>query len=180
MLLDDFLPRWDVRQRHATVVRATPEHVYQAVRRLDLGRSRLNRWLFRARGLPVGLQISLTDLMSRGFVLLGEDPPRELVLGLIARPWTLMGGVRPVDEAAFRRFDRPGYARIGWSFVVKPRSAGWTRLETETRIRCTDQASRRRFRRYWRVIGPFSGVVRKQALLIIKRDAERLRSGEIP
>lgn len=172
MLLDEFLPRWDVRQNHATLVRAAPAQVYRAVRRLDLGRSRMNRLLFRARGLPVGRQITLSDLMSRGFVLLGEDPPRELVLGLIARPWTLMGGVRPVDAATFRHFGLPGYARIGWAFKVKPRSAGWTRLETETRIRCTDQVSRRRFLRYWRVIGAFSGMVRRQALLIIKRDAE--------
>ena len=180
MLLDEFLPQWDARQQHATLVRAAPEQVYRAVRGLDLGRSTLNRWLFRARGLPVGRQITLSDLMNRGFVLLGEDPPRELVLGLIARPWTLMGGVRPVDAATFRRFDRPGYARIGWAFVVQPRSAGGTRLVTETRIRCTDQVSRRRFRRYWRVIGPFSGMVRKQALLIIKRDAERGGLAKIP
>jgi hypothetical protein len=180
MLLDEFLPQWDVRQHHATLVRATPEEVYRAVRRLDLGRSGLNRWLFRARGLPLGRQITLSDMMSRGFVLLGEDAPRELVLGLIARPWALVGGVRRVDAEAFRRFGRPGYARIGWAFVVKPRSAGWARLETEIRVRCTDEASRRRFRRYWRLIRPFSGMVRKQALLIIKRDAERVGLAKIP
>jgi hypothetical protein len=174
MLVDNVLPAWDVRQVHATDVDAPPSVVYAAVRRLDLGASAVNRVLFAARGLVArGLQLS--DLMARGFVLLGEDPPRELVLGLVARPWTLMGGIRRLDADEFRRFDRPGYARMAWNFVVEARGRG-SRLTTETRIRCTDAASRRKFGWYWRVIGPFSGVVRQEALLHIKRDAESVRS----
>ena len=171
MLLDEFVPAWDVRKVHATEVRARAEAVYAAVRRLDLGGSPINRVLFLARGLGPRRSIKLSDLMARGFVLLGEDPPHELVLGLVARPWTLMGGARRVDAEGFRRFDEPGYARIGWSFMVGARGLT-SRLVTETRIRCTDAASRRKFRWYWRVIGPFSGVVRREALLLIKRDAE--------
>jgi hypothetical protein len=175
MLLDEFLPAWDVRQVHRTAVRASLADVFAAVRRLDLGGSPINRALFLLRGLsPRGLKLS--DLMARGFVLLGEDPPRELVLGLVARPWTMLGGIRRLDAEGFRRFDRPGYARIAWSFVITP-GKGEARLITETRIRCTDPASRRKFRWYWRVIGPFSGVVRKEALLVIKRDAESARTG---
>lgn len=130
MLLDEFLPLWDVRQHHATVVRADLEQVYQAVGRLDLGRSGLNRWLFRARGLPVGRQITLSDLMSRGFVLLGEDPPRELVLGLIARPWTLLGGVRRVDRrpsVASTGPATPGSGGRSWSSLDPPEGPCWRR-----------------------------------------------------
>lgn len=171
MLLDDLLPVWDVRSVHAAVVAAPPRAVYAAVRRLDLGGSPINRLLFMARGLPWRGGLKLSDLMARGFVLLGQDPPRELVLGLVARPWTLLGGIRRIDADGFRRFDRPGYARIGWSFLVEARGRA-SRLVTETRIRCTDEAGRRRFRRYWRLIAPFSGAVRREALLLIKRDAE--------
>jgi hypothetical protein len=173
MLLDELLPAWDVRQIHATDVDAPPDRVYAAVRRLDLGGLPINRVLFLARGMAArGLKLS--DLMARGFVLLGGDPPHELVLGLVARPWTLMGGIRRLDPEGFRRFDRPGYARIGWSFVVRPRGRG-SRLTTETRIRCTDPPSRRKFRWYWRVIGPFSGVVRREALVLVKKDAEAVQ-----
>ncbi|HKX25929.1 MAG TPA: hypothetical protein VJP08_06370, partial [Actinomycetota bacterium] len=137
MLLDKLVPAWDVRAVHATEVTASPEAVYEAVRRLDLGGSPINRVLFLARGLAPRRSIKLSDLMARGFVLLGEDPPRELVLGLVARPWTLMGGARRLDADGFRRFDRPGYARIGWSFLVRAGGPS-SRLVTETRIRCTD------------------------------------------
>jgi len=170
MLLDEFLPSWDVRQVHTTLVEASAVRTFEAVRRLDLGRSRISRLLFLARGLPTGRSIGLSDLVARGFALLGEDPPRELVLGLVARPWTLMGGIRRLDPEGFRRFDRPGYAKIGWSFLVEPKGRS-SRLATETRILCTDETSRRRFRWYWRVIGPFSGVIRREALRLIDREA---------
>ena len=175
MRLDDVLPSWDVRQVHRIGVDAAPDRAYRSVRRLDLGGSPINRVLFSVRGMGRRGGLKLGDLMNRGFILLAEDPPRELVLGLVARPWTLMGGIRPLDPEGFRRFDQPGYARIGWNFLVEQRGTV-SRLTTETRIRCTDDVSRRRFRWYWRLIGPFSGVVRKEALLLIKRDAERVRS----
>jgi len=41
-------------------------------------------------------------------------------------------------------------------------------VATETRIRCTDDASRRAFLRYWRVIRPFSGLIRMEMLRSIR------------
>lgn len=172
MLLDELLPSWDVRQIHRIEVGAPPARTFRAVRHLDLGRSGLNRLLFLARGLSVRRSIRLSDLLARGFVLLAEDPPRELVLGLVARPWTLMAGVRRMDVEGFRRFDRPGYARVGWAFTVEPVGRAGSVVTTETRVRCTDEGSRRRFRWYWRAIGPFSSLVRTEALRIIKAAAE--------
>jgi hypothetical protein len=49
-------------------------------------------------------------------------------------------------------------------------------LTTETRVRCTDPAIRRAFLRYWRVIRPFSGLVRREALRLARVDAESNRS----
>jgi hypothetical protein len=53
---------------------------------------------------------------------------------------------------------------------------GWrlegTVLSTETRVLATDAAARRRFRRYWLAIRPFSGLIRRVWLRAIKRRAE--------
>jgi hypothetical protein len=40
----------------------------------------------------------------------------------------------------------------------------------ETRVALTDAASLRRFRRYWMVIGPFSGLLRRVALRLLDTD----------
>jgi hypothetical protein len=42
-------------------------------------------------------------------------------------------------------------------------------LTTETRVLLTDDGSRRAFRRYWLVIRPFSGVIRRRWLAAIVR-----------
>jgi hypothetical protein len=45
-------------------------------------------------------------------------------------------------------------------------------VATETRIVCTDEASRRAFLRYWRVIRPFSGLIRLEMLRLLRNAAE--------
>jgi hypothetical protein len=46
-------------------------------------------------------------------------------------------------------------------------------LTTETRVLCLDDASRKSFQRYWRVIRPFSGWIRRRGLAIAKEQSER-------
>ena len=62
-------------------------------------------------------------------------------------------------------------AVAAWNFTVLPTDEG-SLLATETRVRCTDDAARRSFARYWRVVRPFSGLIRTEALRAIRRTAE--------
>jgi hypothetical protein len=172
MLIDEFLPQPDVSVRHGTDVGASPARTWRAVRSVDLNASVINRWLFRARGIIRPGPLTVDDLVRLGFVLLGEDRPRELLLGLVAKPWLLRGGAVSVTPQGFLAFSSPGYAKIAWNFSLRPMGGG-TRVETETRIRCTDERALRRFRLYWGVVGRFSGVVRVQALRTIRARAER-------
>lgn len=171
MLIDDYAPDYDVASRHEIDVCAMPDAVYAAVRKLDLSRSLVIRILFRLRGLPTR-GLTLETFLRRGFVLLDEVPRQELLLGLIGRFWTLRGGLQRFEPAAFRLFEKPGYAKAAWSFHLTPQPEGYVHLITETRVHCTDADSLRRFRRYWRLVGPFSGLVRKEILRVIKRAAE--------
>lgn len=184
MLIDDALPVFDEVERHAVDVVASPARVYLAVRRLDLSASVMVRTLFLLRGLPalftrrspsgpeLSRSLDLDGLLASGFVLLAERLDVEIVLGLVGRFWTPTGGVRRVTRAEFAAFDEPGYAKVAWNFALAPRAGGGVRLSTETRIRCLDDGSRRRFRRYWLFVRPFSGLVRHLMLGAIKRAAE--------
>jgi len=42
----------------------------------------------------------------------------------------------------------------------------------EIRIACPDPRSRRKFALYWRLVGPFSGLIRKRMLEIVRDRAE--------
>jgi hypothetical protein len=50
---------------------------------------------------------------------------------------------------------------------------GGSRVSTETRVMPTDDTSRRAFGRYWGVVRPFSGLIRRRILALAKRDAPR-------
>jgi hypothetical protein len=105
-------------------------------------------------------------------MVLDEDPGRELVLGVVGRFWRPRGGVRRIDPTEFVTFDEPGLAKAAWNFRLIPDGGERTFVTTETRVRVPDEASRKKFMLYWAAIGPFSGVVRRQALALIKADAE--------
>jgi len=183
MLIDDFLPRSDVTERHQIDIHASLAEVYAAVRNLDLSGSALIRWLFLLRGFPAALfsrhkssgpGLTLNGLLKNGFILLGETPQQEILLGLVGKFWTSSGCLQRLDAAGFQNFAAPGFARAVWNFSFAPQSNGRTKLCTETRVLCTDAASRRRFRFYWLFIRPFSGLIRMEALRAIKRRAEKI------
>jgi hypothetical protein len=170
LLIDEALGSWDHAALRRRVVDAPAADVYAAIRELDLRRSMTIRLLFSLRGMQTR-SLRLFDLVGRGFIVLGERPGEELLLGLVARPWTLRGGIREIQPREFRSFAEEGYARIAWNFRVEPLDERRSCLSTETRIVCTDARSRRRFSRYWAVVAPFSGWTRREMLRLIAEDS---------
>ena len=181
VLIDEFMPNFDVSERHHTLVHAPAERAYEATRRIDLARSKVIRALFAARGIPLLVRgrrperrrMTLDDLVSAGFVWLGEEPGREMVLGIVGTFWRPTGGVRRIDPSEFASFDEPGLAKGAWNFRVISDGDERSFVVTETRVRVPDDASRRKFLLYWAVIGSFSGLIRRQALGLVKAEAER-------
>jgi hypothetical protein len=167
MLLDDVLPEWHFRERHRRHVSAEPERVFAAVRELTLAETPVAAVLVRLRGMRPERDRPIFDEMRRvGFEVEAEEPGRELAFAAIGQPWKVRGGERRrgVD---FRTFAEPGFAKMAFNF----RLDGST-LFTETRVLLTDERSRRAFRRYWLVIRPFSGLIRRAWLHAIARRAE--------
>ena len=156
---------------HGVHVDASPARVDRTARGANLVRSPVVRLLIAARGLGVRGHVTFEDLTRTGFVVLDDRPGTEIVLGLVGRFWRPTGGLERVPADAFRTFDKPGYAKAVVNLLVAAEGAG-THLSTETRVACTDAGAERAFRRYWRLIGPFSGLIRRRWLATIKREAE--------
>ena len=53
------------------------------------------------------------------------------------------------------------------------RTASGCVLSTETRIQYFGAAARRKFRLYWTLVGPFSGLIRRALLRGVRQQAER-------
>jgi hypothetical protein len=158
--LDRLIPAFDAREQHQLRVDAPPERALAAALAVTPTDAPLLRLLFRLRGLSVGDRPVWESMQTRGFQQRGEG-----VLVGVGRPWTVRGGLRQVEDPA--SFAERGYAVMGMSFAAEEGL-----LRTETRVRLTDAAARRRFRAYWLVVRPFSGLVRRSWLAAARRRAE--------
>jgi hypothetical protein len=154
--LDAFLPAYEFSTRHTVSVNVDPLRADRALRAVTFKEVPLVRAMLLARGL--GLRKAedtvLGTMVPRATVL--EDVPGEgLVLTLSGQFWRLRG----------RGPEAPATAVI--DFRALPGS-----LATETRVHVPDPVSRRKFGHYWRIVRPFSGLIRMVVLRAAKRRAE--------
>lgn len=168
-LIDRFMPRCDFFERHSTLVRATPERAYDAILTADLSGDPISKLLMALRGM--GWKRRSTLRFADGFTVVAEDSPSEVVIGLEGPFWRPACKVRGVDAETFNTPVPPQTARAAFNFVVE-RHGDATRVTTETRILCSDDA-RTKFRLYWMLIRPFSGLIRRMMLRAIRKEAER-------
>jgi hypothetical protein len=154
--LDAFLPAYEFSTRHEISVAVDPARADQALREVTFKEVPLVRGLLLVRGLGLrrAQDTVLATMVPRATVL--EDLPGEgLILTLNGQFWRLRG----------RGPEAPATAVI--DFRALPGS-----LATETRVHIPDPMSRRKFAHYWRVVRPFSGLIRMIVLRAAKRRAE--------
>jgi len=174
MLIDQFSPHYQVSARYQIDLHTPIQSAYSAARSLDMRPSKIIQWLLRLRGLPAD-GLTLDGMLKWGFVLLADVPSQEIVFGLIGRFWTPSAQIQPVTAEAFVDFDQPGFAKAVVNIVFMPQGNGSVRVTTETRVHCLGDASQRYFRLYWLLISPFSGIIRKEWLRLIRERAEALQ-----
>ncbi|HET9286342.1 MAG TPA: hypothetical protein VFO26_02180 [Gaiella sp.] len=154
--LDVVLPEFDHHEVHAIELDADPERAVAAFLAAQAAPGRVVGMLFRLRGIRTRPTIEglLTGI---GFSVLSRSSS-EVVIGGAGRPWTARGGIRALADA------RPGEVRVAVDVRASPLDRGRCVLSTETRIQAVDDEAREAFRKYWRVVGPFSGLVRRRWL----------------
>ena len=198
LVLDRHLPTFDETVRHHVVIDANPKTAYEAVWAADMldtgpvvkGLSQLRvlpEFAAKAFGRerpsdPVEMEsVTLEDIVDTEWFLLEDREDSEVVFGAIGKFWQPVIEWREIDPDDFADFDEPGWGKLAASISLRPYGEGRTLATYEARTRTTDAESRRKFRRYWTLIGPFAGYVMKQALRRIKSDAERaVRTTDVP
>jgi hypothetical protein len=196
LLLDRWLPEFDVSKRHSISIAAPAARVYEEVLRFDFDRSLVTGVLMTLRGYgfhrrraAAGGPASFRDRLTRfGFTLLEEKPGEELVFGLVGRFWRPDGGLRRTTAEEFAAFREPGFAKAAWNIRVVgsglhlPHGGSGLHLphcelSTETRVLCLGEEARRRFLLYWRLVEPFSGAIRWSLLRGVKKNSLSPRAG---
>jgi hypothetical protein len=196
VLVDEFLPVYDVSDAVATVVEADVATTWDALMQVDLievGRTRPMVGLLGAlRALPEVVshllhgesppqapkQLRLLDttkisLGEGGWALLGERPRDEIALGLVGKFWRPVITYAQVAPEGFRDFAEPGYAKTVYSLSVRAIDERRTLLSGVMRTATTDEQARKWFRRYWTLgVGPGAHIVVSGVLDLTREMAE--------
>ena len=185
-LVDQFMPKYEVREVHQTRVAAPADVTFGVAYDLDLRRSTIVRAIFTGRELLMGGERSkrehalrfLDEVLDQGWRILAEEPGRQLVIGAVTQPWKADVEFRGLAPEEFAAFKEPGYAKIVWTLAVKPMGENASVFTTETRVATTDLESRSRFRGYWSVFSPGILLIRYETLRLVRREAEHLALSE--
>ena len=155
--LDAYLPSYEFSTRHEVAVDAPSDVADRALREVTFRDVPVVRALLFARGEGAHRpdEPVVTTMVPKATVV--EDTPGEgIVLSVTGQFWRLRGrGPEPPATAVVDFRSGPG------------------RLSTETRVHVPDPVSHRKFVRYWRIVRPFSGLIRTSILRAAKRRAER-------
>lgn len=175
-LIQHYLPHPRHTEIHRIAVKEPPEKAWEVARHFDGATIPWVRFLFdlrtwpdRLRGMEVPLAkdsgLGVDDIASHGhgFMLLDEKPGEEVVVGAIGQFWHLNIPFTDVAPKDFAAFAEPGWSKVAWCIRVEPNgTSSWVTLEL--RVTATDDSSWRKQTAYFRLIGPFSHLIRTSAM----------------
>ena len=194
LLIDRYLPHYDVGLIEHTLAEADLATTWQALYELDLARvhTPLMDAATSVRTLPTRvaarfgrdatpetparLPLGGGGPPMQGWLSLGEVTEREIALGAVGRFWRpdiQWYDVTAMTPEAFAGFSEPGWGRIAANFTVLPYTPSRTLLTYEVRTATADPDAARRFARYWTVIRPFVGHIMRAALATVRADAQQ-------
>ncbi len=170
-LIDKYLPEYTFNEYHDIIVNCPIEDAYKAAKDFDMSKSKLINVLFNLRGMPtkrMNLQGFVSDV---GFTNIEERVPFENLIGF----WVRTIKIEPItNHSDFINNTISAKVKVVWNFSFEKLNSGQTKVSTETRVLCVAPITKITFGLYWIIIKPFSGVIRKKMLQIIKQDSETI------
>ena len=183
--LAEFAPAYQFNEVHRIRIRAPRSRIYRSIKEVTAGEITLFRaltWIRRfGRAGPESIlnppshEPLLRVATRTGFLLLADDPEREIAVGIVVIAPS--GLKRPGTPEQFRELEASGVAKAVMNFSIEDAVGDAWLVSTETRVHATDASARRKFARYWAFIRPGSGFIRRMWLRAIKRRAEADGSG---
>src|SRR5262245_19488303 len=127
------------------------------------------------RGIPRLFRKNRSGDVSpeNAFYCLKQLENRVVVIGIIGQFWKPVAHPIKINSLEeFLSFDRDGFCKAALNLRIVESAPAVCDVITETRVLSYGRAEAE-FREYWRVIAPFSGLIRREILRKIKQRAER-------
>ena len=182
--LDEIFPEYQYYEKHAQRIHASPDRVAAAIEQTTFDDIRVYYTLVRIRAMVMGRRLRREDVEkpaptrvlafmrdpASGFVPLYQNS-REIVMGMVgyARPYTQRPDVH--ELTSFQAFREPDSVRVAFNLLITDDGGGWSTITSETRILAIGDKASRATGRYWRLIYPGSGMIRRMWLNAIEAKA---------
>ena len=179
-VLDEVMPEYQFGERHSLRAHARPEQVMQAVRQSRFADMKSLRTLLKIR--TVAMRISDSGDAFQDKRVLDAFAASGYVSGGNAHEVVMCGGANALEKRPLQlgslqecaNYREPSGFKMAFNFYAEAEGDGWSTVSTETRMLALDAPTRRGMARYWRLIVPGSGLLRRQWLAAIKDKAESL------
>ena len=145
-LIDEWLPNFDVVERHDVALPVDPERALELALTCPVASDHFVGALFATRGMAARGRTIEQFFSASPFEAIGRTPT-EWAAGLVR-----------------------GKIRIAIDLRAE-RIPGGSRLRTETRVQAMDDRARRLLHLYWLAVGPFSALIRRRWLKAIQAAA---------
>ena len=179
-VLDDTMPEYQFVEKHSARIHARPEQVMRAIRESTFGDMKSLAMLLKIRAAALRIHDDgallqdkrvLDAFSASGYVSGGSEHEIVMCGGANVRA---KRGLEVRTLQAFADYREQGAVKMAYAFNVEDAGGGWSTISTETRVLATDDLTRRGMGRYWRLIVPGSGLLRRQWLEGIKKRAENM------
>lgn len=180
--IQNYLPNPRHVETNRIFVQALPDIAWQTARHFDMSTIPWVRLLFDVRTMfspktdhsnDTSLGVDQIAQHGKGFIILFEDPGKEVIVGSVGQFWHLnipFAHVKPEDFAAFIQ---PGWGKLAWAITVEPFMHGST-IAVELRTTATDEVSWQKLQTYYQVIGIGSRLIRQSVMAHLAAELGKL------
>ncbi|EPF70318.1 hypothetical protein [Acinetobacter rudis] len=164
-----YLPVYNYCEEHHLDMVGSAAEVMKEILNYQADRDLFFRYAIALRELPHRLlhksKQSQKTFGLDNFTLLEKNGDQEVVFGLVGQFWKLDYGQVVIDSAeSFLAFDQLGDAKLILYFSIEQLDDTRCRVTTETRVSCLGAKALSKFRPYWYLIRPVSGLIRHRIL----------------
>lgn len=169
--LDEFAPVFRFSEFHTIAVSAPEDQVYAVIRKVGPEEIRFFKtlmWIWFGGSWAPEHRPILDTVTTGAFVLLAEDPGREIVIGRAGDGRT----TRKLTAGEFKALQQSPLVKIAMNLRIQEVNATHCLVSTATRVYAVGRDALRGFAAYWRMIYPGSSLIRRVWLRAIKLRAE--------
>ena len=176
-LVDEIMPEYQFSEVHRTRVHAPREQVMRAIREATFNDMTSLTTLLKIRGVVLRAPSHAEEFQNRRILeafqasgyLTGTSDHEIALFGAVDIRAQRRPDLRDLQQLAAYR--APGTVKMAFGFDVHDAGNGWCDVNAETRVAVIGEVATG-MARYWRLILPGSGLLRRQWLEGIKHRAE--------